>query len=164
MGCHLYSFFNTQNQCSIETNYFSKFDDFYKQYLVRHNIYNTMSLEFLTVTKKFRGNRELPLGLAICTLSNKIFEYSNFHALLAQTRDDLNVNKIVINLGGKIISTGFELNGIKGSFGIFEKGKTKPSSNSNVNSFSENTWKHFVDYTNITLSKKSSNLLKRIAA
>lgn len=160
IGCHLYSFFNLENKCSNNSSFFKKFNSQYYNFLATSKIYNSFSIEYLTVTKKFRGNKDIPMGRAIISLSSQVLLESNFDGILAQTRDDLKVNKMTEESGGKIISSGFKMNGIDGSFVAFTKDSIKESPLTGVRDFKTSTWSRRLDLAGILTKYKNTFDLK----
>lgn len=153
LGCHLYSFFNLENKCSNNTSFFQKFDQKYYNYLLVNKIFNSFSIEYLTVAKEFRGNKDISLGRAIISLSTQVLKESLFDGIIAQTRDDLNVNKMCIESGADLISDGFKLNGINGSFVAFKKSNITDSPRKNVYSFKSAVWKNKLDPAGLLINQ-----------
>jgi len=150
MGCHLYSFFNLKTLAANNTSFFAKFDESYKRHLIEREIVNSFSVEYLTVCKKYRRNGELSLARAIISLSCKVLENSMFDGILAQTRDDVKVNKMAEEFGGEVVSQGFKMNGIASSFVIFQKGSTVSGDSVAVDRFVQALWSRRVDLSRLT--------------
>lgn len=158
MGCHLYSFFNTENLCSTNHSFFQRFDAGYKNYLLDSKVSNSFSVEYLTVSKEFRGYKDLKLGRAIVSLSTQVLKDSLFDGILAQTRDDLKVNQLAPELGGEIVSTGFKMNGIDSSFILFRKPFLKESQAPTIKAFKDSLWSRRMDLTGLTISPSTQEI------
>lgn len=154
IGCHLYSYFNLESLCSRETSFFRRFDSNFVKYLEQKKIFNSFSAEYLTVCKDYRKNGSLSFARAIISLSCKFLATSHFDGLLAQTRDDVQVNKMAMEYGAKILSTDLKMNGISGSFAIVEKKNVLDGSNLSVINFVNSVWNSRLDLTSLTKNQE----------
>jgi len=150
MGCHLYSFFNLENKCSTEFSFYNKFDHSYRNFLSENEVVYSFSVEYLTVCKDFRRNGVVSLAKAIISLSCHLLESSSFDGILAQTRDDVKVNLMAEEFGGKIISRGFKMNGIDSSYVVFQKNETNVGQTIPVIKFVQSMWDKRLDLMNIS--------------
>jgi hypothetical protein len=158
LGCHLYSFFDYDNDCNTEMSFFRSFHPSVKNFLRKNNLRRSFSLEYLTVAPDFQGNREVSLGRTIIGLSCKAFSESLFQAMICKTRDDVKVNEMAVEYGADLLTSGEKLNGIDSSSLVFSQTKITSSPREGVRHLVEKAWSTKVDHSGMTMPRPKTNI------
>ncbi len=145
-GCLLITFNHFDNICSTKTNFIKRFNKPYQEFLKARQLKNVISLEYLTVPKEFRRHPKVSVSRTLTYLGYRYMENTEFSAALVQTRDDVKVYKVCNELGGTQVSK-TKINGLDGSFFVFEKSQLRPPEDPYLKMYVDSLWSKTQDFT-----------------
>lgn len=147
VAMHLYTIFNIHASLTRHHSYFKTYPALFLEHLIKNNVKNVMSIEYLTVSPEWRKSLTgISFGEIMIGTSLKYLHHLKIDAAIALTRNDRKVNTLCYNFGFEYFASGlygsFEVDFIVGF-----RDKVYANRNAQIEQIISYFWQNRIDYT-----------------